>query len=156
MPSPVRRWVRRSEIVFVISAAACRWRREGRRKETRTLTKFADPSALDGVGDPNAESIRDASIVDWDTIERGEHPAWLVFRRRLLSACAACLALILPPIESGTESHTFIARSLSEVDVHEDAGLNLRWKLSDGRSHTLAILGGGRPVGCSWRSADLM
>ncbi|MBI1874601.1 MAG: malto-oligosyltrehalose trehalohydrolase [Acidobacteria bacterium] len=57
----------------------------GRRQEFTRFARFADPSAIDRIPDPQSPATFDASRLRWEEIDREPHDRVLRFYRRLLA-----------------------------------------------------------------------
>ncbi|MEO6928658.1 MAG: malto-oligosyltrehalose trehalohydrolase, partial [Casimicrobiaceae bacterium] len=93
--------------------------RDGRRAE------FADSLAAlaegDDVADPGAATTFARSALDWDSITRDPHPAWLDFHRSLLALRAIAIVPLIPHIVAGAARHRNV----------DDSTIEVRWPLDD-------------------------
>jgi 1,4-alpha-glucan branching enzyme len=68
---------------------------EGRRREFARFPAFADPVVRARIPDPQAETTRARSVLDWARLADPEHQAWLAFHRSLLRLRAAAIMPLL-------------------------------------------------------------
>src|SRR5262249_57296321 len=76
---------------------------EGRRREFGRFREFGEPAARQRIPDPQAESTRDRSVLDWKHVAEPQHAEWLAFHRELLEVRAREIAPLLrgePVLES--------------------------------------------------------
>ena len=108
--------------------------REGRRREFRRFTQFANEANRAKIPDPNALSTYESSRLDWSRLEREEGQARYDLVRRLLDIRRQAIVPRLGAMKS-------YAGAMATVD---GAALGVRWTLGDGAILTLiANLGDG-------------
>lgn len=113
--------------------------RKGRREEARHLPERVGPADLEMcMRDPNSVAARDASILDWDAVAHPPHAAALVLHRRLLAIRARVVVPLLQAIQGGSGSFLAIPRNHPTGAADEGAGIEVRWRLADGRTYVLA------------------
>lgn len=106
--------------------------RQGRRKEFAAF--FADPAHA--VPDPLAEETFLRSKLDWSEPERAPHKGWLAETRDLLRLRAERIVPLLPRIEGGAGAFRVLG----------GGGLEVGWRLADGRSLVLLANLADRPA----------
>ena len=103
--------------------------REGRRAEFKAWGDFADPDLRATIPDPNARATRDASRLDWDKRDRGDHAGRMELVKRLLAIRAEHIA----PRLAGLRDNS------AEAEPHGRRGFEVTWRLDDG--HRLNMVG---------------
>jgi 1,4-alpha-glucan branching enzyme len=68
---------------------------EGRRREFARFPEFASPAMRERIPDPQAETTRARSVLDWNRLAQPAHRAWLDFHRALLGLRAATIVPLL-------------------------------------------------------------
>ncbi len=90
----------------------------GRRKEFARFARFNDPSAREGIPDPNAPTTFEASKLDWHDLAQPRHQAWWNFYRQLLKL----------RFEHDVSRFGEACNIKSTYEVHRDRGLTARWE----------------------------
>ena len=109
---------------------------EGRRREFARFREFAEPAARQSIPDPQAESTRDRSVLDWKHVAEPRHAEWLAFHRELLEVRAREIAPLLggePVLES-------------RARLMDETAFAVEWVLPDGRVLRVVANLGPRPV----------
>ncbi len=99
----------------------------GRRNEFARFARFNDPSAREGIPDPNAATTFEASKLDWHDFVQPRHQEWMNFYRQLLK--------IRDQHALSRFSDTCAVKS--SYEVHPDRGLTAKWELSNRSKLTL-------------------
>jgi maltooligosyltrehalose trehalohydrolase len=90
---------------------------EGRRSEFTRFEQFHSPEAQAQIPDPNSEEPFLGSKLDWNSVERKPHAAWLEFYRNVLECRRERLVPRIKDIAPG-EAH---------FEVLAPLGLDVRW-----------------------------
>ena len=106
---------------------------EGRRREFGRFSRFADVSAIPDPGHPDTF---ERSKLDWLSLEKPTHAAWLALYKKLLRLRRE---YIVPRLK-GIPGHNGCYTALS------DAALVAEWKLGDGGTLTLLLNLSGRSL----------
>ncbi|HEY4911787.1 MAG TPA: malto-oligosyltrehalose trehalohydrolase [Methylomirabilota bacterium] len=68
---------------------------EGRRREFERFPEFSQPESRERIPDPQAETTRTRSVLDWRRVGQAPHAEWLAFHRQLLEVRAKEIAPLL-------------------------------------------------------------
>jgi maltooligosyltrehalose trehalohydrolase len=68
---------------------------EGRRREFERFPEFSQPESRERIPDPQAETTRTRSVLDWRRVGQAPHAEWLAFHRQLLETRAKEIAPLL-------------------------------------------------------------
>lgn len=100
---------------------------EGRRSEFAKFAQFSSPEALARIPDPNKEETFLASKLDWSSLERPQHRAWLDFYRELLACRQAQIVPRIAKIRPGRASYEVVGENAISVywPFVERGGLHL-------------------------------
>jgi 1,4-alpha-glucan branching enzyme len=101
---------------------------EGRRNEFKRFAKFSNSELRAQIPDPNAEATFLKSKLDWQSLQKTEHKAWLDFYKKLLSLRQRAIVPMLPHLIAGQ----------AQFRTFEQSGLQVQWKLHDGRKLCLS------------------
>lgn len=112
---------------------------EGRRKEFARFPEFAKPETRDNIPDPSAESTFDNSRLNWAELEQPQHQEWFRFYRGLLSLRHRLIVPLLSQMVRGEAGH-------HGYEVFETSGIQVQWRLSDGRRLQLTANLGDQPL----------
>jgi malto-oligosyltrehalose trehalohydrolase len=107
--------------------------REGRRREFSQFARFSDPEVNSRIPDPLGAETFERSRLDWSSLERSPHRAWLELYRELLALRRSAIVPLLPRI----------ARGERRWELAGARALRAEWSMSGGGSLVLlAELGG--------------
>jgi len=112
--------------------------REGRRREFRRFTQFADEANRAKIPDPNAISTFDASRLDWNRLDGEEGRARYDLVRRLLEIRHREIVPRLDAMRSYAGSAVTV----------EGTALGIHWTLGDGATLTMIANLGSTPADC--------
>ena len=101
---------------------------EGRRREFRKFSRFADAATQAAIPDPNQAETFAASKLDWASLGDPEHTDWLVYYRELLRLRRQA---IVPRLRG-------MAGDAGTFETFAPACLQVSWRLGDGS--TLRLL----------------
>jgi malto-oligosyltrehalose trehalohydrolase len=110
---------------------------EGRRAEFARFPEFSDPETRERIPDPGAAGTFEASKLDWDERDRGEHRERLDLHRELIRLRLERVA----PRLAGTPGGEAVYRLVGE------RGLRAQWTLGDGSLLTLLANLGSEALG---------
>lgn len=110
--------------------------REGRREGFARFSKFRDPTAREGIPDPNAPATFASAVLNWADAGAAPHREWLGFYRRLLSLRHAEIVPRLGNLDPGAAGYRVVGRTGLEVD----------WPLRPGGFLSLVANLGGEAV----------
>ncbi|WP_373533280.1 malto-oligosyltrehalose trehalohydrolase [Vampirovibrio sp.] len=100
--------------------------REGRREEFAQFPEFALPENRERIPDPSAISTFEHSKLDWRELDQPKHANWLKFYQRLLAIRKTTIVPLIPAMVHGdANAHGY--------EVFETSGMQVRWRLCDGR-----------------------
>jgi maltooligosyltrehalose trehalohydrolase len=107
--------------------------RDGRRKEfAAKYPEFNDPEAQKRIPDPSHPDTFLKCKLDWSSLERPEHQAWLAYYQNLLLLRKERILPHLPGLQ-GNNTH---------VRMLDTRSMHIEWRLGDGaRLHLIANLG---------------
>jgi malto-oligosyltrehalose trehalohydrolase len=109
--------------------------RTGRRKEFERSARFADPSALQRMPDPNDPATFARSTLDWNCLEQPAHRRALELHRELIALRRRMIVPLIERIDAGGRARTFA-----------QAGLMVQWRSNDDRSLVLVANLGPSPA----------
>lgn len=92
----------------------------GRRNEFARFARFSDPTARQGIPDPNDVKTFERSRLDWNALQKAPHQEWLLFYRGLLKLR---YEHIIPHLSRDCAIH-------AEYEV-QDSGLSAEWEFPD-------------------------
>jgi malto-oligosyltrehalose trehalohydrolase len=104
---------------------------EGRRREFARFPEFASPAVRERIPDPQAESTRARSVLDWSRLADPAHRAWLDFHRALLRLRTEAIV----PLLAGELVPAASWKALG------DAALEVAWAFPAGTLRLVANLG---------------
>ena len=104
---------------------------EGRRREFARFPEFADPVVRERIPDPQAETTRTRSVLDWSRLAEPEHQAWLALYRTLLHVRATAVV----PLLAGEPVPAASWKALG------DHALEVTWEFPAGTLRLVANLG---------------
>jgi malto-oligosyltrehalose trehalohydrolase len=99
----------------------------GRRNEFARFARFNDPSAREGIPDPNAATTFKASKLDWHDLAQPRRQEWFSFYRDLLQIRSQ--HILSRPLDS--------CAIKADYELLGDHGLIVRWEINDGSKLTL-------------------
>ena len=109
---------------------------EGRRREFERFHRFAHPGGAERIPDPQAESTRARSVLDWKRVAEPHHAGWFAFHRELLEVRAREVAPLLrgePVLKSSAR-------------LMDDRAFEVEWFLPEGPVLRLVANLGSRSV----------
>jgi maltooligosyltrehalose trehalohydrolase len=104
---------------------------EGRRREFARFPEFADPVVRERIPDPQAETTRARSVLDWSRLAEPEHQAWLALHQTLLHLRATAIV----PLLAGEPVPAASWKALG------DNALEVTWKFPAGTLRLVTNLG---------------
>jgi maltooligosyltrehalose trehalohydrolase len=107
--------------------------RDGRRKEfAAKFPEFNDPEAQKRIPDPSHPDTFLKCKLDWSSLERPEHQAWLAYYQNLLLLRKERVLPHLPGLQGNN----------TRVRMLDTRSMHIEWRLGDGaRLHLIANLG---------------
>jgi malto-oligosyltrehalose trehalohydrolase len=104
---------------------------EGRRREFARFPEFASPEVRERIPDPQAETTRARSVLDWSRLAEPAHRAWLDFHRALLRLRTDAIV----PLLAGESVPAASWKALG------DTALEVAWAFPAGTLRLVANLG---------------